>query len=210
MTIDHDKPVTAITLVDCFEECCPRGVWYERDMRPTRSTLYQLARLKSLFRAFEIPFDPTGFEWGYFILRKERRELYSAMIARLTSQLPERPTQPPDIKDLQRMFPVLRVYRRNIEAARRSYRTQKSPPPFARLVLEEAIIPASERISLAISQVSGLLAELIAPDGRRFRLEDLIRDHGHPTEDYRELRREEEEESWRALLREVDGDETET
>jgi hypothetical protein len=82
--------------------------------------------------------------------------------------------------------------------------------PFVELVVEEAIVPASERISATMSPVSGLLAELIAPDGRRFLLEDLIRDHGHPVEDYLELRREEDEEFWKALWEEEDEDAAET
>jgi len=198
------KTITAITLVDCFEQCCPsdvrKGLWDEADARHTRSSLCRLRQLKSLFHAFEIPFDPVSFEQGSFILKK--RESYTAMIARLTSQLPEPPSRPPHIRDLWRLFPVLRAYRRDVEVARHSYRLHKRYPPFVELVVEEAILPASELISVAISPVSGLLAELIAPDGRRFRVEDLIRDHGHPAEDYLELRREEEEEFWRALWRE--------
>ncbi|MFM8494344.1 MAG: hypothetical protein ACKOEM_02300, partial [Planctomycetia bacterium] len=67
MTIE---PVTAITLIDCFEECCPsdvrKGLWDEADTRHTRSSLCRLRQLKSLFHAFEIPFDPVAFEQGSF------------------------------------------------------------------------------------------------------------------------------------------------
>ena len=207
-----NETVTAITLIDCFEECCPsnvrKGLWDEADTRHSRSSLCRLGQLKSLFRAFEIPLDPVSFEQGMFILKK--RELYTAMIARLTSQLPEPPSRPPNIRDLWRLFPVLRAYRRDVEVARHSYRLHKRYPPFVDLVVQEAVIPASELISVAISPVSGLLAELIAPDGRRFRLEDLIRDHGYPAENYLELRREEDEEFWTALWREEDDDAAET
>jgi hypothetical protein len=204
--------VTAITLIDCFEECCPsdvrKGLWDDADTRHSRSSLCRLRQLKSLFHAFEISFAPVSFEQGMFILKK--RELYTAMIARLTSQLPEPPSRPPNIRDLWRLFPVLRAYRRDVEAARQSYWMHKHFLPFVELVVEEAIVPASERISATMSPVSGLLAELIAPDGRRFLLEDLIRDHGHPVEDYLELRREEDEEFWKALWEEEDEDAAET
>ena len=206
------ETVTAITLIDCFEECCPsnvrKGLWDEADTRHSRSSRCRLRRLRSLFHAFEIPFDPFAFEQGFFILNK--RELYTAMIARLTSQLPEPPSRPPNIKDLWRLFPVLRAYRRDVEVARQSYRWHKRYPPFVALVVKEAIVPASELISATMSPVSGLLAELIAPDGRKFRLEDLRRDHGYPGEDINELRQEEEEEFWRALWREEDEDAAET
>jgi hypothetical protein len=202
------ETVTAITLIDCFEECCPsdvwKGLWDEADTRHSRSSLCRLRQLKSLFHAFEIPFDPFSFEQGMFILKK--RELYTAMIARLTSQLPEPPSRPPHIRDLWRLFPVLRAYRRDVEVARQSYRWHKRYPPFVALVVKEAIVPASQLISVAMSPVSGLLAELIAPDGQKFLLEDLRRDHGYPAEDLRELRREEQEEFWRALWREEDED----
>lgn len=202
------ETVTAITLIDCFEECCPsdvrQGLWDEADPRHSRSSLCRLRQLKSLFNAFEIPFDPAAFEQGFFILRK--RELYTAMIARLTSQLPEPPSRPPHIRDLWRLFPVLRAYRRDVEVARHSYRLHKRYPPFVALVVKEAIVPASELISATMSPVSGLLAELIAPDGQKFQLEDLRCDHGYPGEDLRELRREEQEEFWRALWREEDED----
>lgn len=206
------ETVTAITLIDCFEECCPsdvwKGLWDEADTRHSRSSLCRLRQLKSLFHAFEIPFDPVSFEQGMFILKK--RDLYTAMIARLTSQLPEPPSRPPNIRDLWRLFPVLRAYRRDVEVARNSYRRHKHYLPFVELVVEEAIVPASELISVAMSPVSGLLAELIAPDGRRFLLEDLRRDHGYPAEDFLELRREEEEEFWTALWAQEDDDAAET
>jgi hypothetical protein len=212
MTTDPRKPVTAITLIDCFEECCPsdagKGLWDEADTRHTRSSLCRLRQLKSLFRAFEIRFDPLRFEQGWFIL--EKRTMYDAMIARLTSQLPAAPSRPPRVRDLWRLFPVLRTYRRDVEAARHSYRMHKQFPPFVDLVVREAIIPASQLISVATSPVSGLLAELIAPDGRKFLLEDLIRDHGYPTEDYLELRQEEEEEFWKTLFSEEDEDAADT
>jgi hypothetical protein len=206
------ETVTAITLIDCFEECCPsdvwKGLWDEADTRHSRSSLCRLRQLKSLFLAFEIPFDPFAFEQGCFILKK--RELYTAMIARLTSQLPEPPSRPPHIRDLWRLFPVLRAYRRDVEVARQSYRWHKRYPPFVALVVKEAIVPASQLISVAMSPVSGLLSELIAPDGRKFRLEDLRRDHGYPGEDINELRQEEEEEFWIALRRQEEEDAAET
>jgi hypothetical protein len=206
------ETVTAITLIDCFEECCPsdvwKGLWDEADTRHSRSSLCRLRQLKSLFLAFEIPFDPFAFEQGMFILNK--RELYTAMIARLTSQLPEPPSRPPNIRDLWRLFPVLHAYRRDVEVARQSYLMHKHFLPFVELVVEEAIVPASERISATMSPVSGLLAELIAPDGRKFRLEDLRRDHGYPGEDINELRQEEEEEFWIALRRQEEEDAAET
>ena len=206
------ETVTAITLIDCFEECCPsnvrKGLWDEADTRHSRSSRCRLRRLRSLFHAFEIPFDPFSFEQGMFILKK--RELYTAMIARLTSQLPEPPSRPPNIRDLWRLFPVLHAYRRDVEVARQSYLMHKHFLPFVELVVEEAIVPASERISATMSPVSGLLAELIAPDGRKFRLEDLRRDHGYPAEDFLELRQEEEEEFWTALRRQEDEDAAET
>jgi hypothetical protein len=211
MNIDPRKPVTAITLVDCFEECCPsdvrKGLWDESDARHDRTSLFRLRQLKSLFLAFEIPFDPEGFEQGRFIFRK--RDRYEPMMKRLTSQLPSPPSRPPHIRDLWRLFPVLRAYRRDVEAVRHSYRRHKPFPPFVELVFREAIVPASELIAVAISPISGLLAELIAPDGRTFLLEDLVRDYGHPTEDYLELRREEEDKFWRALFEE-DNDDPET
>ena len=132
------------------------------------------------------------------------------MIARLTSQLPEPPSRPPNIRDLWRLFPVLHAYRRDVEVARQSYLMHKHFLPFVELVVEEAIVPASERISATMSPVSGLLAELIAPDGRKFRLEDLRRDHGYPGEDINELRQEEEEEFWIALRRQEEEDAAET
>jgi hypothetical protein len=208
MNIDPRKPVTAITLVDCFEECCPsdvrKGLWDEADARHNRTSLFRLRQLKSLFLAFEIPFDPWRFEEGLFIF--DKREAYQPMIARLTSQMPAPPSRPPRIRDLWRLFPVLRAYRRDVEAVRHSYRRHKPFPPFVELVFREAIVPASELIAMAISPISGLLAELIAPDERTFLLEDLIRDYGHPTEDYRELRQGEEDKFWRALFEEETDD----
>jgi hypothetical protein len=204
MHIDPRKPVTAITLVECFEEHCPsdvgKGLWDEADMRHSRVSLYRLRQLKALFLAFEIPFDPARFEDGWFIFGK--REMYQSMIARLTSQLPGPPSRPPRIIDLWRLFPVLRAYRRDIEAARVSYRRHKAFRPFVDLVVREAIVPASSLISVAISPISGLLSELIAPDGRTFLLEDLVRDYGHPAEDYLQLKREKEEEFWSVLFEE--------
>jgi hypothetical protein len=204
MNIDPRKPVTAITLVDCFEAHCPddvrKGIWDEADTRHDRTSLFRLRQLKALFSAFEIRFDPERFEQGWFIV--EKREKYQGMVARLTSQLPKPPSQPPKVRDLWRLFPVLRTYHREVEAARHCYRRHKRFPPFVDLVVREAIVPASALISVAISPISGLLAELIAPDGRTFLLEDLIRDHGHPAGNYLELQQEEEDEFWRALFEE--------
>jgi hypothetical protein len=154
-----------------------------------------------------MPFDPEGFEQGRFIFRK--RDRYEPMMKRLTSQLPSPPSRPPHIRDLWRLFPVLRTYRRDVEAVRHSCRRHKPLLPFVDRVVREAIVPASALMSVAMSPVSGLLSELIAPDGRTFLLEDLVRDYGHPTEDYLELRRKEEDEFWRALFEE-DNDDFET
>jgi hypothetical protein len=58
--------VTAIALVDCFEECCPgdvrKGLRDEADARHDRTSLFRLRQLKSLFLAFETPIKPEGFE----------------------------------------------------------------------------------------------------------------------------------------------------
>ena len=105
---------------------------------------------------------------------------------------------------------MLRAYRRDVEVARQSYLMHKHFLPFVELVVDEAIVPASERISATMSPVSGLLSELIAPDGRKFRREDLRRDHGYPGEDIHELRQEEEEEFWIALRRQEEEDAAET
>jgi hypothetical protein len=211
MNIDPNKPVTAITLVDCFEECCPsdvrKGLWDEADTQHNRTSLFRLRQLKSLFLAFEMPLDLGGFEQGWFVFRK--RDRYEPMMKRLTSQLPSPPSRPHHIRDLWRLFAALRTYRRDVEAVRHSCRRHKPLPPFDDLAVREAIVPASASISVAISPISGLLSEAIAPDGPTFLLEDLVRDHGHPTLDYLELRREEEDEFWRTMCEE-DIDDSET
>jgi len=190
MLIKPRDPVTALTLLDCFDAVCPKdvksGLWEESDPRHWPASLYRLQQLKALFRAFDVAFDPEEFAEGQFV--RSRWQEYEPLIDRFGQRLTDCQrwrTRPPSLETL---FCWLRAYRCELLRASRSYDVFLACPPIVHAVMEEIVVPVGDSIETILAPISFILAELIDPRRRVFQLDELVEHYGHPTGDYAEMR----------------------
>lgn len=190
MLVSPTDPVTAITLLDCFDEVCPRdvqsGLWEEADARHWPASLYRLQQLKAVFRAFEIQFDPEQFANGTFICKKS--DQYESLINSLSRSLIGENQRRPRSSGLPILFQWLREYRREVLRAKASYGGFFSCPPMVVEVMSKVVRPVANSITNILSPINHILSELIDPSRRVFHLDELVERHGHPTGDYAEMR----------------------
>ena len=190
MLIKPRDPVTALTLLDCFDAVCPKdmksGLWEEKDTRHRPASLYRLQQLKALFRAFDIAFDPEKFAEGDFV--RSRWKEYEPLIERLSQRLTDWQRWRTRSSSLETLFCWLRAYRRELLRASRSYAVFLACPPIVHAVMEETVVPVSRSIESILAPISFFLAELIDPRRRVFHLDELVEHYGHPTGDYAEMR----------------------
>jgi hypothetical protein len=190
MLIKPRDPVTALTLLDCFDAVCPKdvksGLWEEDDARHCPASLYRLQQLKALFRAFDIAFDPEEFAEGHFV--RSRWKECEPLIERLSQRLTDGQRWRTRSSSLGTLFWWLRAYRCELLRAARSYAVFLSCPPIVHAVMEEIVVPVSGSIESILVPIGFILAELIDPRRRVFHLDELIEHYGHPTGDYAEMR----------------------
>ena len=159
------------------------------------------------FRAFDIKCSPQGFTHGFFIF--DRLELYQPILERLGRPLTDEKRRRHRPSALTVLFPWLREYRREVLRAKDSYQGFLSCPPAVWRFLEDVVQPLADSIAQCLAPIDAVLAELIAPDGRTFTLEALIADHGHPTENFLDLQRADEDAFFRAAFGD-DADDADT
>jgi len=189
MNLDRTKPVTALTLLDAFDEYCPGNprtcAWDEDGLQKSPVALCRLRQLKALFAAFDLPLEPEDFIKGRFIC--DRAERYGPLIERL------RPTMRPDFakraspQNLDTVFETLRSFRCGMAKGRQSFGIFLCYSGVVAHVMEDVISPINREVERVLEPVDALLAELIAPDGRTFTIGDLIDRYGYPDEDADEL-----------------------
>lgn len=190
MLIKQTDPVTALTLLDCFDAVCPkdvkRGLWEENDARHSPASLYRLQQLKALFRAFDIAFDPEEFAEGHFV--RSRWQEYKPLIDRFSQRLTDWQRSRTRPSSLEILFWWLRAYRCEVLRATRSYGVFLACPPIVHAVMEEIVVPVGDSIESIVAPIGFILAELIDPRRRVFHLDQLIERYGYPTGDYAEMR----------------------
>jgi hypothetical protein len=202
MNLDRKQRVTALTLLDAFDDYCanePKNrAWDEDQLKNAPAALCRLRQVKALFAAFDLPLEPEDFINGRFI--RNQPERYEPLVERL------RPSMRPDFAErasprtLDVVFETLRSYRLGMSRGRRSAGDFLSYSGVLAHVVEDVIVPINREVERVLEPIDSLLAELIAPDRRSFTIGDLIDRYGYPDEDADEL---EWQQTWGRLF---DGD----
>lgn len=163
--------------------------WTEDKLRENPPRFIRLRRLKALFRAFDIPWNPVAFRTGEFLRRTgDLLEPIDARYMPLLQQIQaEMPDVVRDISTFRRnqifvMFRILLRYRESLEALlsfSRGVMASSGLHLYAHKKAEEI----NEVIRPHVSGIDDLLAAIIDPDRRTFPLSHLIQEFGYPEED---------------------------
>ncbi len=189
----HSTSMSAVDLVRQFVQLRDYAPdlesWSEEGFAANPPRLYRLRRLRALFAAYGIDWDPAGFAKGASL--ESSNERY-ADVTRQMGLPPARVGLTPDslnargICERQLSFRTLLDYRGHIEKV---------------LAHPKRILAASGWIAHACCQmqelnrviaehlplVEDVLAALISPEGRQFELTELVRDYGYPDVDLNEI-----------------------
>ena len=197
MLIDPKAPITAVTLLDCFDEnfgCSDVVSEWKTSGSPV--AMYRQKQLRALFAAFGIEPNPRDLANGRFLLRRGDRRV---------------PLLGDDVHtpfDLIITFRYLRSYRCQIRRSTETGIFFACPRSLA-YALRHQVQSARDAVRHALRPIDDVLCSLIDPAGRTFTVDYLIFEHGYPVEDCGALEREEENQAWlwlEKLEEEVDRD----
>lgn len=163
--------------------------WSDESFAANPPRLYRLGRLRALFAAYQIDWDPAGFAKGAFIESADER--YADVARQMEVLLVTVALEPGSLSasgatQRQLCFEMLLRYRERVEKV---------------LVFPDRILAASGWFALASHQmqelnrvidehlllVEEILAALLSPEGRRFELLEMVRDYGYPDVDLEEI-----------------------
>ena len=160
--------------------------WTEEHLANNPPRLFRLRQLVALFRAFDIPWDPTGFMEGTFIRPEDAR--YDSLLVRLTTEMPagavldSRHTR----RQLPEFFSILFDYRRRVDHVL-SFSSGVVEASGLFLLAHKRAGAQNQIIDGSLDPIDSTLAELISPVGARFTRKQLVRDFGYPDVDVSEI-----------------------
>lgn len=189
----HSTSLSAVDLVRQFvglRDYTPDlESWSEEGFAANPPRLYRLRRLRALFAAYGIDWDPAWFAKGAFL--ESSNERYADVARQMEVRLMTAGIEPRSVSTLgvfqrQLSFKTLLLYREHVEKV---------------LVYPDRILTAGGWISLAhkrirelnrvladhLPLVDDVLAALISSEGRRFELLEMVRDYGYPDVDLDEI-----------------------
>jgi hypothetical protein len=194
MHIGDTDPITAITLLNCFDEMVGCSEPFPSIKPPgDESTLawrYKWDQIQSLFRAFGL--DGEAFGGGYFLPPSGDR--YASVVAKLPADIPI------THHDLAFTFRFLREYRYKVRRAAEIPNFLSCPRLLWRIVQHE-LQAASDAARDSLRPIEEILSLLIDPEGRAFTVDQLTADYGYPSGMYRGLVMRDQKRAWAAVWR---------
>ncbi|MFM8393189.1 MAG: hypothetical protein ACKOB4_04625, partial [Acidobacteriota bacterium] len=156
--------------------------WNEHRLGDNVPRLVRLQRLKAMFRAFQINWDPSEFAQGKFI--DPRQDKYAPLLRRLINSTPEirRHGLSAGADQMPNCFKILLSYRISVENLL-SFNSGLLEANGLYLTAFNKTSGLNKIIRQNLSVIDDILAEFICPDWREFTVEDLIRDYGYPDVD---------------------------
>jgi hypothetical protein len=156
--------------------------WNEKRLGDNVPVLVRLQRLMSMFRAFQISWDPSEFSQGNFI--DPRQDKYAPLLRKLINSTPEIQRHGLRVRadQMAGCFNVLLSYRINVEKVL-SFNSRLLEANWLYLTALNKTSRLNNAIRQNLSVIDEILAEFICPDQREFTVENLIRDYEYPDVD---------------------------
>ncbi len=152
--------------------------WREERMAENPPRLIRLQRLIAIARAFGLPWGPESFVEGRFVQLDEPR--YAPVFEKLAHELPRCLRAEPG--QLPAFFKVLFSYRKRVDSVL-SFSDEVIEAGGLYLHAHHMAAKLNRVIETHLSIVDDALAAVISPDAASFSVEELVRDHGFPTDD---------------------------
>jgi len=195
MSTRNQTRVSALELLRQYLELCrytpDQRDWNEQALEPNPPRLIRLQRLKALFHAFGIPFDPQSFQEGGFIDCED--PVYEVFLERARSQFLKEGTEGRHSGTNQ----VTAFYLRPVFKNLLKYRIAlEEPLTFNRGVSVAGDLFYFEFLKINelnrvirdhIAIIEDLLVEVISPTRRTFSRKQLVKEHGYPDVDLDEI-----------------------
>lgn len=180
------RVITARTLLHGFLELRSLspdlGDWSEARLSSNPPRLFRLRQLVALFRAFDIPWDPSSFVEGKFIQPESTR--YAAALEKMAKELPEATSY--DLRSendqLPACFEILFSYRERVDDVLSfSSGVLAASGPYLYAHRKTGELNRIIQDNLAI--IEDILVTLISPEATVFSIEQLARDYDYPDVD---------------------------
>ncbi len=179
--------ITARELLLAFMELrsmCPEfDDWTEERLADNPPRLVRLRRLKAMFQAFDIPWDPFEFAIGSFIDAKKPR--YAAVLSRLIAEFKKGKHRDRHF-DVCCYFSHLYEYREKVNSLLDCFRgAMEVNGTF--LLASAKVGKLSRVIRKNMGVVDDDLLELISPERKSFSVTELIQNYSYPDDDLFEI-----------------------
>jgi hypothetical protein len=160
--------------------------WSEDRLAGNPPRLFRLRQLVALFRAFQIPWNPSLFVEGKFIEPESPR--YATLLDMMDSTMPELKkhgfgAQP---HQLPYCFEILFAYRGRVEHVL-SFSSGVLEASGLYLYAHRRAGELNRIIKEHVSIIDDHLVAFISPEAREFSVKELVRDHGYPDVDLFEI-----------------------
>lgn len=163
--------------------------WSEDKYPENPPRLIRIRRLKAIFRAFEIKWDPLKFFIGDFLCSTGKsfdpvESRYCEFLQGLKDEMPRSIREVSKLRkmDLFNMFRVLMRYREALDrvlSSNRGVMAASGPGLYA----IEKIGTVNQVIQKHVPVIDDLLIAIIDPEKRAFPMSRMVKDFGYPEED---------------------------